>query len=63
MEREMKCFNFCSSLAEFNFFADPESAHVVLKKLELHPSKSTIVTWELCHAYFYIPWVRQHSYL
>ena len=46
-------------MAEFNFYADPEAAHVVLKKLEGNqPLKITIVTWELCHSYFNISWVR-----
>jgi len=45
-------------MAEFNFYADPESAHVILRKLEgVKPPRTTIVTWELCHNYFYVPWV------
>ena len=51
------------SMAEFNFYADPEAAHVVLKKLEgLTPLKATIVTWELCHSYFYISWVSRFPF-
>ena len=43
--------------AEFNFFADPESAHVLLKHLEGQDRvKATIVTYELCKKNFY-PWV------
>jgi len=42
-----------TSTAEFNFYADPEAANVVLN--ELHCSK-TLVPWELCLDYS-LPWV------
>ena len=43
--------------AEFNFYSDPESANVVLKRLEnLEEVKVTIVTWELCRD-SYLSWV------
>ena len=59
MGGSMEAIGNTTSMAEFNFYADPEAAHVVLKKLEgSQPLKTTIVTWELCHSYFYIPWVR-----
>jgi inosine-uridine nucleoside N-ribohydrolase len=47
-----------TTTAEFNFFADPESAHAVLKKLSDlgGPVKATIVTYELCKQNFY-SWV------
>ncbi len=55
----MEAIGNTTSMAEFNFYADPEAAHVVLKKLEgSQPLKTTIVTWEMCHSYFYISWVR-----
>lgn len=58
MGGSMEAIGNTTSMAEFNFYADPESAHVVLKKLEgLVPTKATVVTWELCHNYFYISWV------
>jgi purine nucleosidase len=47
-----------TTTAEFNFFADPESAHVVINKLGKigGPVKTTIVTYELCKRNFYT-WV------
>ena len=47
-----------TATAEFNFFADPESAHVVIDKLGKigGPVKTTIVTYELCKRNFY-SWV------
>jgi inosine-uridine nucleoside N-ribohydrolase len=44
-----------TTTAEFNFFADPESAHVVINKLGKigGPVKTTIVTYELCKRNFY----------
>ena len=61
MGGSMEAIGNTTSMAEFNFYADPESAHVILRKLEgLKPTKATIVTWELCHNYFYISWVSKH---
>ena len=38
-----------TTAAEFNFYADPESAHVVLKRMEkVGTVKTKLVTWELC---------------
>lgn len=37
--------NCQSEVAEFNFFADPEAAHVVLKNSKC---KLTILPWEAC---------------
>ena len=44
--------------AEFNFYVDPEAAHVVLQQLEDlgPPVKSTIVPLELCLTNYY-SWV------
>ncbi len=47
-----------TACAEFNFYADPEAAHVVLSKLaEVPEVKATIVTWELCLRKIQIDWV------
>ena len=47
-----------TSAAEFNFYADPEAAHVVLKRLQdLDVVKAKLVTWEVCRKSYY-PWVR-----
>jgi purine nucleosidase len=46
-----------TTTAEFNFFADPEAAQVVFKRLEnLDQVKATLVTWELCRD-SYFSWV------
>ena len=46
-----------TTTAEFNFFADPEAAQVVFKRLEnLDEVKATLVTWELCRD-SYFSWV------
>jgi inosine-uridine nucleoside N-ribohydrolase len=46
-----------TTTAEFNFFADPEAAQVVFKRLEnLDEVKATLVTWELCKD-SYFSWV------
>ena len=46
-----------TATAEFNFFADPEAAQVVFKRLEsLRRVKAKLVTWELCKD-SYLPWV------
>ena len=38
-----------TTAAEFNFYADPESAHVVLKRMQkIGTVKTKLVTWELC---------------
>jgi inosine-uridine nucleoside N-ribohydrolase len=43
--------------AEFNFFADPEAAHVVFKRLEnLDEVKAKLITWELCRKHHF-SWV------
>jgi purine nucleosidase len=48
-----------TSAAEFNFYADPEAAHVVLKRLQdLDIVKAKLVTWEVCRKSYY-PWVRK----
>lgn len=44
-----------SSCAEFNFYADPEAAHVVLSNF----SKITVVPWESCleHGLSLVKWI------
>lgn len=54
----MECEGNVTACAEFNFYADPEAAHVVLSKLaEIPEVKATIVTWELCLRKIHIDWV------
>ena len=38
--------------AEFNFFADPEAAHTVLR---LTACPTTIASWELSYKYNFVP--------
>jgi len=46
-----------TATAEFNFFADPEAAQVVFKRLEnLDNVKAKLVSWELCRD-SYLSWV------
>ncbi len=47
-----------TSAAEFNFYADPEAAHVLLKRLQdLDVVKAKLVTWEVCRKSYY-SWVQ-----
>ena len=48
-----------SPSAEFNFFADPEAAHIVLNDLGC---PITMACWELCLKYAF-SWVSKFSYL
>lgn len=58
MGGSMECEGNVSACAEFNFYADPEAAHVVLSKLnDLDEVKATIVTWELCLKKVVLNWV------